>query len=94
MPRVESWVAKKAANGLTNCTLENAAVRREWYAWVDWTWEMHDLLTSHQVRPLGSSAGRVHRGCAMPDEEAVTGTKGAVSRRVEQVRRFCRLSHD
>lgn len=28
MPKVEAWMAKKA--GTTNCTLENAAVRREW----------------------------------------------------------------
>lgn len=28
MPKVEAWMAKKA--GTTNCTLENAAIRREW----------------------------------------------------------------
>jgi tyrosinase len=31
MPKVEAWMAKKAAAGKNNnCTLENAAVRREW----------------------------------------------------------------
>ena len=29
MPNVEKWMAKKA--GKSNCTLENAAIRREWY---------------------------------------------------------------
>jgi tyrosinase len=31
MPKVEAWMAKRAGN-TNNCTLENAAVRREWYA--------------------------------------------------------------
>ena len=31
MPKVEEWLNKKAAAGKNNnCTLENAAVRREW----------------------------------------------------------------
>ena len=31
MPKVEAWLAqKKAAGKHNNCTLENAAVRREW----------------------------------------------------------------
>lgn len=29
IPKVEAWMAKKKAG---NCTLENAAIRREWYA--------------------------------------------------------------
>ena len=29
MPNVEAWVAQRAGN-TNNCTLENAAVRREW----------------------------------------------------------------
>jgi tyrosinase len=29
MPKVEGWLAKRAGN-TNNCTLENAAVRREW----------------------------------------------------------------
>jgi tyrosinase len=31
MPNVEAWMAQRAGN-TNNCTLENAAVRREWYA--------------------------------------------------------------
>jgi tyrosinase len=32
MPKVDAWMAKKIAEGKNNnCTLENAAVRREWY---------------------------------------------------------------
>jgi tyrosinase len=30
MPNVEAWMAKRAGK-TNNCTLENAAVRREWY---------------------------------------------------------------
>jgi tyrosinase len=31
MPKVEMWMAKKAAEGKNNnCTLANAAMRREW----------------------------------------------------------------
>lgn len=31
MPKVDAWMAKKIAAGTNNgCTLENAAVRREW----------------------------------------------------------------
>jgi tyrosinase len=30
MPKVEAWMAKRAGK-TNNCTLENAAVRREWY---------------------------------------------------------------
>ncbi len=30
MPKVEAWMAKKTNK--RNCTLENAAIRREWYA--------------------------------------------------------------
>jgi tyrosinase len=30
MPNVESWMVKRAGQS-NNCTLENAAVRREWY---------------------------------------------------------------
>lgn len=29
MPKVEEWMASKTS--ASNCTLENAAVRREWY---------------------------------------------------------------
>jgi hypothetical protein len=29
MPKVEAWMAQRAGN-TNNCTLENAAVRREW----------------------------------------------------------------
>jgi hypothetical protein len=29
MPRVQAWMAKKTSK--TNCTLDNAAIRREWY---------------------------------------------------------------
>ena len=32
MPKVEAWMAKKTAAGKNNnCTLEKAAVRREWF---------------------------------------------------------------
>jgi tyrosinase len=32
MPKVEAWMARKIAAGKNNnCTLENAAVRREWF---------------------------------------------------------------
>lgn len=29
IPKVEAWMASKTKKG--NCTLENAAIRREWY---------------------------------------------------------------
>lgn len=34
MPNVEAYMSKKIAAGKNNgCTLANAGVRREWYAW-------------------------------------------------------------
>lgn len=35
MPKVEAWMAKKVAKTNQTCTLENAAVRREWYVLQD-----------------------------------------------------------
>jgi len=33
MPKIDAWMtSKKAAGKNNNCTLENAAVRREWFA--------------------------------------------------------------
>ena len=37
MTKVEAWMNKKIAAGTNNnCTLENAAVRREWYVAAPW----------------------------------------------------------
>jgi len=31
MPKVQAWMTKKLAKTKSNCTLENAGVRREWF---------------------------------------------------------------
>ena len=35
MPKVEAWMAKKAQQGKTNCTLENAGFGEETSLWED-----------------------------------------------------------
>lgn len=49
MPRVEAWMAKKGGN----CTLANAAVRREWYALI----YSHTSLEANHTQERSLSRG-------------------------------------
>ncbi len=83
MPKVEAWMAKKA--GKTNCTLENAAVRREWCVW--FCQPPVPSPSSHarkkQERSLSRAARGVYPGGPVSHEEATPVTKRLVPGRPE-----------
>lgn len=48
MPKVEEWMASKAST--SNCTLENAGIRKEWYvkAEIRGIWQVIPVLMDYE----------------------------------------------